>query len=382
MYGVKFFVHGKWVTVVIDDLFPCVARGDGWTPIFASPKSHAEQVDGEMEIWSMIFEKAWAKFHLCYENTAGGHTGDTHNYLTGGSVIGYEFDETPKDELWKVIVDSLDDQDMFVSCAGVADVDGPARDMGLITGHAYSVLKAMQASNGERLVQIRNPWGSTEWQGAYCDSDAVWTPGLSTECGHIDQNDGTFFMSFDDFCKWFGDIEVCDPTRVKTLSETTAARLDCFASNWVSGSTAGGPHTCTKTFKHNPTCELTVTRTGKAQFSTYKRDTRPIKKLDGTESELQPKVIVYLKEKGAGDDSKPQEILQLHGWQRMASSVVELTAGVTYEVICSTWAPGVTGESHSFSRCPRHLMHSSALLQDLSLRHSAPPSHLEVSRWN
>ena len=357
MYGVKFFVHGKWITVVIDDLFPCVSSGNGWQPIFASPKSHQEQAEGEMEIWSMILEKAWAKFHVSYENTAGGQTGDTHNYLTGGSVMGYDFDETPKEELWKIIVDALDEQDMFVSCAGVADVQGPAIDMGLITGHAYSILKAVQASNGERLIQIRNPWGQTEWNGAYSDSDSAWTPQLSGECGHVDQNDGTFFMSLDDFCKWFGDIEVCDPTRVKTLSETTSARLDCFASNWVSEQTAGGPHTCSVTFKHNPTCELTVTRTGKAQFSTYKRDARPIKKLDGVEKELQPKVIVYLKEKGS--DDKPQEVIELHGWQRMASSVVELTAGVTYQVICSTWAPGVTGDSQ---------LHTPPRISDLGLR--------------
>jgi len=38
-------------------------------------------VAGEYELWSLIFEKAWAKFHLSYEATAGGHTGDTTNYL-------------------------------------------------------------------------------------------------------------------------------------------------------------------------------------------------------------------------------------------------------------------------------------------------------------
>lgn len=202
LYGVKFFIHGKWVTVVIDDLFPCVPdHMGGWKPIFASPKSHAEQQEGIMETWSMIFEKAWAKLHLSYEVTAGGHTGDTHNYLTGGSVMSFEFDETPKDKLWEVMVNSLKDENMFVSAAGVSDADGSARDIGLITGHAYSVLKAVEASNGVKLVQIRNPWGSTEWLGDYSDEDSIWTPELSRECGHMVQNDGTFFMTLNDFCK-------------------------------------------------------------------------------------------------------------------------------------------------------------------------------------
>ena len=35
-----------------------------------------------------------------------------------------------------------------------------AEDVGLYTGHAYAVLRAIQASNGKRLVQLKNPWAS------------------------------------------------------------------------------------------------------------------------------------------------------------------------------------------------------------------------------
>ena len=41
VYGVKFFMDGRWVTTVIDDYFPCVRAGDGsWQPLFASSKRH------------------------------------------------------------------------------------------------------------------------------------------------------------------------------------------------------------------------------------------------------------------------------------------------------------------------------------------------------
>ena len=32
-------------------------QGDGWTPIFASPKVHSGQKAGEKELWPMLFEK-------------------------------------------------------------------------------------------------------------------------------------------------------------------------------------------------------------------------------------------------------------------------------------------------------------------------------------
>lgn len=88
MYGIKFYVNGKWVTVVIDDKIPCVKKG--WSgpfmPIFAGPKSHSGQIKEEKELWPMLFEKAWAKLHQSYEATAGGLTEDATSYLTGGVI--------------------------------------------------------------------------------------------------------------------------------------------------------------------------------------------------------------------------------------------------------------------------------------------------------
>jgi hypothetical protein len=35
---------------------------------------------------------------------------------------------------------------------------------GLVLGHAYSILD-IQEIKGEKILQIRNPWGNTEWKG-------------------------------------------------------------------------------------------------------------------------------------------------------------------------------------------------------------------------
>jgi len=43
-YGVKFYLHGKWVTVLVDDRIP-TQHG---RPIFAKPKEHENQVGSEV----------------------------------------------------------------------------------------------------------------------------------------------------------------------------------------------------------------------------------------------------------------------------------------------------------------------------------------------
>jgi len=46
-------------------------------------------------------------------------------------------------------------------------------DGGLVPGHAYSVIKVAEAK-GNRLLNIRNPWGQFEWDGAWGDKSKEW----------------------------------------------------------------------------------------------------------------------------------------------------------------------------------------------------------------
>ena len=77
---------------------------------------------------------------------------------------------------------------------------------GLVAGHAYSVVKVVQLSNKKKtkLVQVRNPWGSTEWKGAWGDKSRKWTAKLKEEAGFDKKNDGVFFMSLHAYRKFFG----------------------------------------------------------------------------------------------------------------------------------------------------------------------------------
>jgi calpain-15 len=35
--------------------------------------------------------------------------------------------------------------------------------------------------DGKQFVQVRNPWGSHEWNGPYSDKSPMWTPELKKE---------------------------------------------------------------------------------------------------------------------------------------------------------------------------------------------------------
>ena len=66
-------------------------------------------------------------------------------------------------------------------------------------------------------MQLRNPWGKFEWDGDWSDNSSLWTEEMKQEVNPIlDEDDGTFWMSFEDFISNFAQVDVC---RVKNWNE-------------------------------------------------------------------------------------------------------------------------------------------------------------------
>jgi len=71
------------------------------------------------------------------------------------------------------------------------------------------------AAGKHKLVRLRNPWGNFEWKGAFSDKDkANWTPEMMKLCKITtaeleNDEDGLFFMTFDDFLAHFTRVSVC-----------------------------------------------------------------------------------------------------------------------------------------------------------------------------
>ena len=129
------------------------------------------------------------------------------------------------DRLWDQIM-GADEQGFLISAEtegeDVYTKEGGLSGSGLVPGHAYSVIKAVEA-NDVRLLNIRNPWGRFEWDGAWSDKDKRWTKEMIKLVNPIlDEHDGSFWMCIEDFVKNYTSINICklkawEEVRVKGL---------------------------------------------------------------------------------------------------------------------------------------------------------------------
>lgn len=61
----------------------------------------------------------------------------------------------------------------------------------------------------ERLVKLRNPWGKGEWKGAWSDESDEWTYDLKQQLNFESLDDGVFYMTWNDFLKYYSDLQIC-----------------------------------------------------------------------------------------------------------------------------------------------------------------------------
>lgn len=214
VYAVALCLNGVWEEVVLDDFAPCTSTGN---LAFNRSKSN--------ELWVVLLEKAWAKVHGGYLNIEAGLTREALRDLTGASAKTFFLSRKPE-EVWKTLLEA--DQNKFILTAGSDNLnsgsDAYIQKVGICGSHAYSLLSVFQLTKREgsysltapgedftdRVVKLRNPWGKGEWKGDWADSDPRWTPELKELLGFTGNlEDGIFFMNWEDFQKFYSDVQVC-----------------------------------------------------------------------------------------------------------------------------------------------------------------------------
>jgi len=154
-----------------------------------------------------------------YRTYEGIHFGYEHyamESLTGGVVA--EVDIGVTDEKKQVVVfnnlkDRLENGDAFAVAVKEKpkkkgeELKEEKRADGLISGHAYGLMGLVEA-HGNQLVQLRNPWGSDEWKGAWSTGSKEWTEDMKTACKEGKEHDqGTFWISRKDFFANYGSCQ-------------------------------------------------------------------------------------------------------------------------------------------------------------------------------
>uniref|UniRef100_A0A665TE71 Calpain 5a n=1 Tax=Echeneis naucrates TaxID=173247 RepID=A0A665TE71_ECHNA len=225
IFHFRFWRFGEWVDVVIDDQLPTV---NGELIYCHSNDSN--------EFWRLMCVMCG-----CYEALDGGNTADALVDFTGGvsepmDLVegGFKDDEEKRNELFERVL-KVHNRGGLISCSirATSAADMEARlACGLVKGHAYAVTDVRRVRLGHGLlayfrsdkltmIRMRNPWGQREWNGAWSDSSEEWQRVSKSErekIGVTVQDDGEFWMTFDDFIANFTDLILCRLINTSYLS--------------------------------------------------------------------------------------------------------------------------------------------------------------------
>jgi len=173
---------GEWVDVVVDDRLPVRRRASE---------------SATNEFWVPLTEKAYAKFNGGYTKLVGGQTCWALTDLSGGIAVELkDFAFVKDDKKAGINIESKDGKEKYtvqgidlvkllhtiennaLICTSNIDEGGNENiNKGLISGHAYALLNvetvALKDDSSVEMVNIRNPWGRTEWDGDWSDKDTV-----------------------------------------------------------------------------------------------------------------------------------------------------------------------------------------------------------------
>ena len=255
-YQVRLFHPGEkeWKVITIDDRMPCQAGTK--QPLFT------KQVGDEL--WAQLLEKAFAKLCGSYSHLAGGFVPWGWRVLTGDTVfqvkcndegswerlnikcgIGTDSTEVQmfrtgekftSEQLWHIVLRYLDAK-CILGAGGVRKDDSSADGVGLngenvnevrglVEDHAYSVLEARELGlipglrlgggllGQVKLIKLRNPWGAFEWKGAWSKHAKEWdaNPLVRAALRPKEEEDGSFWMPWEEFRKTFQRVDFCDRT--------------------------------------------------------------------------------------------------------------------------------------------------------------------------
>ncbi|XP_011304758.1 calpain-A isoform X2 [Fopius arisanus] len=263
IFHFRFWQYGRWVDVVIDDRLPTY---HGKLMYLSSAENN--------EFWSALLEKAYAKLHGSYEALKGGTACEAMEDFTGGVTEMYQMNETPPN-LFSILLKAFERNSMM-GCSlepdpNVLEAETP---QGLIRGHAYSITRVkyvdIQTPNQSGripLLRLRNPWGNeAEWNGPWSDGSPEWRfipDHEKEELGLTFDVDGEFWMSFQDWKRFFTNLEICNLnpdslTEDDLNSGKKRWEMSVFEGEWVRGVTAGGCRNFLETFWHNPQYIVTL----------------------------------------------------------------------------------------------------------------------------
>jgi|APLak6261679142_1056127.scaffolds.fasta_scaffold00246_3 hypothetical protein len=169
----------KPVNITIDGDLPQSSMGSA---------RYAKSRDSK-ELWVGLIEKAYAQWKGDYEKIGnGGFSGEVASAITGKTTSWTSNKYTDANTLFRNIQSGATNHRPMTAPTHGKDSGVDYSGTGVYAWHVYTVLGASEEA-GQKYVQLRNPWGSTE-------------PGSDGK------NDGIFKMKLEDFTKLYQGVDI------------------------------------------------------------------------------------------------------------------------------------------------------------------------------
>eukprot|EP00929_Paragymnodinium_shiwhaense_P111828 TRINITY_DN80116_c0_g1_i1.p1 TRINITY_DN80116_c0_g1~~TRINITY_DN80116_c0_g1_i1.p1 ORF type:complete len:1252 (-),score=374.29 TRINITY_DN80116_c0_g1_i1:176-3931(-) len=189
LYMLRFYKHGQWQYVEIDDSIPLFRN---FTPMTCQTEFYPDQM------WATLIEKGYAKLHGSWEGlNGGGHVEEVLTDLTGGCATRYGTMDVAGDRLWMYLYE------MQRFCVFAVNIN-------------EGVMK-------KRNIPIEKHWATAIWKVAKHENVpyvCICTAAPSLTVIHMPAckvpspdgrsiNEGFVWLRIDDFCQLFDVIYEC-----------------------------------------------------------------------------------------------------------------------------------------------------------------------------
>uniref|UniRef100_A0A3P9D3Z2 Si:dkey-19b23.13 n=1 Tax=Maylandia zebra TaxID=106582 RepID=A0A3P9D3Z2_9CICH len=209
----------------------------------------------------------------CYEALEGGNTAEALIDFTGGVSeplsLNHEALRLHSDQRRALCqtLTKVHEYKSLITCSIRGETVESVLECGLVRGHAYGITAVRKVRLGEKvlkrggtsrlfMVRMRNPWGTTDWTGAWSQRSEQWQQLSRAErdkMGLVVRAVGEFWMDFEDFCQHFTDVVVCRLVERTLLWPRSRWReVSCYGEWLDKRSRCGGCINHRDTFLHNP----------------------------------------------------------------------------------------------------------------------------------
>ncbi|XP_020286163.1 calpain-7-like [Pseudomyrmex gracilis] len=201
-YMVKLRINGVPRKVIIDDFLPVSRHNNQLLCSYSNNRG---------ELWISLLEKAYMKVMGGYDFPGSNSNIDLHaltGWIPERCAIRTDDADFNKDSLFDTLISRLHRGDVLVTVATGEMSEVDAERTGLVPSHAYAVLDVKKI-NGERLLQLKNPWSHLRWKGNYSELDTRhWTADLKEALNYDPESasqfdNGIFWIDYNSICQFF-----------------------------------------------------------------------------------------------------------------------------------------------------------------------------------